>query len=82
MRSAIIGRVTLVHVVASSTSRWFQGPYGLIFEDAEQIEPILCKGKFGIFTVDLTPPPRRAKVRMPSTSWDAPTKSVRTIRFR
>ena len=33
VRSAIIGRVTLVDVVEASASRWFQGPYGWVLEN-------------------------------------------------
>jgi len=48
---AIIGRVTLVDVVTSSQSRWFEGPYGFVLQDPEIIKPVPYRGQMGLFDV-------------------------------
>nr|WP_315768249.1 ASCH domain-containing protein [Bradyrhizobium sp. SZCCHNR2012] len=50
----IIGEVDLVDVVTSSRSKWFEGPFGLVLENA-RIWPKLVpyNGKLGLFDVEL-----------------------------
>ncbi len=51
-RRAIIGKVKVVEIVTSSSSKWFFGPYGFILEDPVEFEnPIPYPGKLGIFDV-------------------------------
>jgi hypothetical protein len=50
---AIVGRAVLVDIVRHSSSRWFRGPYGWVFEHAEEIEPVRMRGAQGLFDVTL-----------------------------
>jgi hypothetical protein len=54
---AIVGRAVLVDIVQNSSSRWFQGPYGWVFEHAEEMTPIPMHGAQGLFNFTL---PQRA----------------------
>jgi ASCH domain len=53
---AIVGRAVLVDIVQHSESRLFQGPYGWVFEHAEELTPIPMRGAQGLF--DFTLPQR------------------------
>jgi hypothetical protein len=46
---AIIGRAVLVDIIRQSSSRWFEGPYGWIFENTEELEPVFMRGAQGLF---------------------------------
>jgi hypothetical protein len=49
---ALVGMVDLVDVVTSSTSRWFCGTYGLVFQNARPfVEPIPYAGQLRLFDV-------------------------------
>jgi hypothetical protein len=46
---AIIGRVTLVHIVTHSESPWFDGPFGWVFDDPRPVGPFKLRGRLGLF---------------------------------
>jgi len=48
---AIIARVNLVDIVSKSSSPYFTGPFGWVFDDIEAIEPIPCLGTMGLFNL-------------------------------
>ncbi len=51
---ALIGIVDLVDCVTHSYSDWFEGPYGLVLENAKKfIEPFFCKGRLRFFVPDI-----------------------------
>jgi hypothetical protein len=51
-RSAIIGVVDLIDVVRRSSSRWFEGPYGLVLANPRPLrKPIACKGALMLWSV-------------------------------
>jgi hypothetical protein len=47
----IVGIVKLTDVVTSSSSRWFQGPYGWYFKRAMPLEFYPLKGQLGLFDI-------------------------------
>lgn len=50
VRSALIGHVSYVECITQSTSPWFFGPRGLVFENATLLdEPVPCIGALGFF---------------------------------
>jgi hypothetical protein len=51
VRGAIIGVARLVEVLQASDDRWFSGPYGWVLEDVLPIEPVVCRGRPGVWTV-------------------------------
>jgi hypothetical protein len=49
---AIIGVVEIVDVVERSTSKWFQGPYGLVLANPRPLtKPIPVNGRLGLWEV-------------------------------
>jgi len=48
-RGGIVGRALLTDCVDNYESKWFFGPYGFIFTDAEPIEFIPCRGQLSFF---------------------------------
>ena len=51
-RGALIGAVRLIACIREHTSEWFCGPYGYVFEAAEEWpDPVPYKGKLGFFEV-------------------------------
>lgn len=54
-RGGIVGIVHLVKVVEFSWSRWFEGPFGFVLEEARPLPFIPCRGRLGFFRpADLT----------------------------
>jgi hypothetical protein len=49
---AIVGRADLKDIVVSHASPWFEGPYGWMFQNAEEITPVTMLGKPSLFDVD------------------------------
>ena len=58
---AIIARVNLVDIVSKSSSPYFTGPFGWVFQDIEAIQPIHCLGTMRLFNLpdDIKLPPSR-----------------------
>lgn len=55
-RGAIIGEVDIVDCVTDSDSPWFEGPYGFVLtHPCLYDKPIPCKGKLGLFEVEVEP---------------------------
>jgi hypothetical protein len=53
-KGAIIGSVELVDIVEHSDSPWFTGKYGWVFQNPKPLkQPIPCKGKLGLFEVEI-----------------------------
>lgn len=52
-RSAVIGHVDLVDVVDRSPLPSFEGPYGWVLENPEQVTPIPLSGRRRLFLADL-----------------------------
>ena len=50
---AVIGRVQLVDIVTRSRSRWFDGPFGWVFTDAEPLASTPMLGRQGIYDISL-----------------------------
>ena len=48
---AIIALARLQQIVKKSDDLWFRGPYGWELSDVLPLEPILCKGKLGLWPV-------------------------------
>lgn len=48
---AIIALARLQRVVEESDDLWFTGPYGWVFTDVLPLDPLLCRGKLGLWTV-------------------------------
>jgi hypothetical protein len=53
-RSGVIGVVDIVDCVTSSTSPWFEGPFGFVLANPRPIQPIACRGALQIFDLDPT----------------------------
>lgn len=49
----VIGRVTMIGATHCSLSKWFTGPNGFVFKDAEILKFKPCRGKQGFFTVEI-----------------------------
>lgn len=49
-RGGIVGWVELVSCVESSTSPWFEGPYGFLLRNPQPLEFTPCRGQLGFFT--------------------------------
>jgi hypothetical protein len=43
----------LVDIIRHSSSRWFTGPYGWVFANAEEIKPVRMRGAQGLFDFTL-----------------------------
>jgi len=52
-RGAVVGLVDIVDCVRTSSSPWFEGPYGFILASPRPISPIPCRGAQKFF--DLPP---------------------------
>jgi hypothetical protein len=50
-RGGIVGIATLVDVVEYSTSPWFRGAYGFVFENARPLPFVKVRGSLGLFSV-------------------------------
>lgn len=77
-RGGIIGRVDVVSVVSQSASPWFNGPRGLVLENAAPCDFIPSVGDRGYFAwtradASIVPPP--AKWMLPSTAIEAAAKT-------
>lgn len=48
-KGAIVATASIVGCLSSSPSPWFFGPFGLVLQDVQPIEPIPCKGALGFF---------------------------------
>lgn len=48
-KGAIVATASIVGCVSRSPSPWFFGPFGLVLQDVQPIEPIPCKGALGFF---------------------------------
>ena len=49
----IIGSAELVDCVTSSTSPWFEGPYGFVIRDAQPLSFLKVPGKLSFFKVSI-----------------------------
>jgi hypothetical protein len=49
----IIGEVELTDCVEKSDSEWFEGPYGFVLKNAKVLPFRSCKGKLGVFNIDI-----------------------------
>lgn len=45
----VIGSVEIFDCVTSCGSQWFEGPYGFLLRDAQQMHPRPMKGRLGFF---------------------------------
>lgn len=53
--SGIIGEANLVKVATTSSSPWFEGPFGYCLADAKLYRRFIpCKGRLGFFELDLS----------------------------
>jgi hypothetical protein len=52
--SAVIGLVDIVDCVTSSSSPWFEGPFGFVLANPRALQPIPCRGALQIFDLDPT----------------------------
>jgi len=50
-RGGIVGRATMVDVVETSSSPWFQGPRGFVLVNAWAMSLQRCAGRLGFFEV-------------------------------
>lgn len=50
-RGGIVGRARLVDCVTAMVSRWFFGPYGFVFKDAQPLPFRPVRGMLGFFDV-------------------------------
>jgi hypothetical protein len=48
-RGGIVGQVDVIDVVRASPSPWFEGPYGLVFANAQPLRFAACRGRLGFF---------------------------------
>ena len=49
-RGGIIGSVLVVGIVTAHRSRWFRGPYALVFADPRPAPFLSARGQVGLFT--------------------------------
>lgn len=49
----IVGSANLTNCVAESTSRWFFGKYGFVFDDAKPLPFVPLRGQLGFFDVEM-----------------------------
>lgn len=49
----IVGIAELIDVVESHDSEWFNGPYGFVLKNARPLPFFACKGKMGLFEVEM-----------------------------
>ena len=56
-RGAIVGHARLVDCVSAHRSRWFEGPWGFVLEDAKPLQPHPYKGRLGLFDVTVVTTP-------------------------
>ena len=54
LRGGLIGVAKIVDCVTESQSQWFQGPYGVVIEEARPSECIECKGQLGFFKPEIS----------------------------
>lgn len=52
-RGSIVGEVVVLDCVASHSSPWFTGPWGLVLDEACQCDPIPWRGMPGLFDVPI-----------------------------
>ena len=52
-RGAVVGHARLSDCVSAHRSKWFEGPWGFVLEDAKPLQPHPCKGRLGLFDVTL-----------------------------
>jgi hypothetical protein len=50
--SAVIGLVDIIDCVTSSSSLWFEGPFGFVLVNPRPLRPIPCRGALQIFDLD------------------------------
>lgn len=50
----IVGQVDIVGCVKKWDSPWFEGKYGFVLENPKPLTLIPCRGKLGIFDIDIT----------------------------
>ncbi len=46
---AIIGQVEITDCVDHSSSKWFQGPYGFVLKNPEDLPAVKTKGQLGLW---------------------------------
>ena len=49
----VIGSAELVDVVTTHSSRWFEGPFGFVFQSAQMVPFVACNGSLGLRDVPL-----------------------------
>lgn len=49
----IIGEVEIIDCVTESNNKWFEGPYGFVLKNAKVLPFYPCKGRLGIFDIDI-----------------------------
>lgn len=59
-----VGMATIVDVVTTHPSAWFEGPYGIVLAKARPINLIRWPGQLGLFNVD----PERIGLREPQAA--------------
>lgn len=52
MIGGIVGIATITDCVSTSNSRWFNGPYGLVLQNARPVSFVPLRGELGFFEVD------------------------------
>ena len=52
LTGGLVGVVDLVDVVTTSSSRWFEGPYGWVLQHPRCLHFVPCQGRLGLFDLD------------------------------
>ncbi len=52
-RGGIVGMVEIIDCRMASESPWFSGPYGFVLANAKELDFVPCKGRLGIFNIEL-----------------------------
>jgi hypothetical protein len=61
-RGGVVGLVTLVDCVTTSSSPWFDGPVGWLLRDAQTLPFYPCRGSLSLFDVTPEEPALRAVI--------------------
>jgi hypothetical protein len=48
-RGGIVGLANAVDCVTQSSSKWFQGEYGFVLQDARKFDLVPCRGRLNLF---------------------------------